>query len=100
MIQAVWNGAVLAAAEHTVKLEGNDYFPVESVRREFLTESSTTTVCPWKGTANYYSVTVGGKVNPDAVWYYPTPSARAQEITNHVAFWKGVQIQRTDDAGT
>ena len=100
MIQAVWNGAVLAEAEDTVKLEGNDYFPLASVRREFLTDSSTTTVCPWKGTASYYTVTVNGEVNPDAAWYYPTPSARAQEITNHVAFWKGVRIQRADNAGT
>ena len=93
MIRAVWNGAVLAEAEHTVKLEGNDYFPLESLRREFLDASATTTVCPWKGTASYYSVTVDGKVNPDAAWYYPTPSARAQEIANHVAFWKGVKIE-------
>ncbi|MEI7715114.1 MAG: DUF427 domain-containing protein [Mycobacterium sp.] len=93
MIRAVWNGAVLAEAEHTVKLEGNDYFPPESLRREFLDASATTTVCPWKGTASYYSVTVDGKVNPDAAWYYPTPSAKAQEIVNHVAFWKGVKIE-------
>jgi uncharacterized protein (DUF427 family) len=98
MIQAVWNGAVLAEAEDTVKLEGNDYFPLASVRREFLTDSSTTTVCPWKGTASYYTVTVDGEVNPDAAWYYPTPSARSQEITNHVAFWKGVRIQRSDES--
>ena len=93
MIRAVWNGAVLAEAEQTVKLEGNDYFPLESIRREFLSDSATTTVCPWKGTASYYSVTVDGKVNPDAAWYYPTPSAKAQEIANHVAFWKGVKIE-------
>jgi uncharacterized protein (DUF427 family) len=98
MIQAVWNGAVLAEAEDTVKLEGNDYFPLESVRPEFLTDSSTTTVCPWKGTASYYTVTVDGEVNPDAAWYYPTPSSRAQQIANHVAFWKGVQIQRSDES--
>ena len=98
MIQAVWNGAVLAEAEQTVQLEGNDYFPLESVHREFLTDSSTTTVCPWKGTASYYTVTVDGEVNPDAAWYYPTPSARAQQIANHVAFWKGVRIQRSDES--
>ena len=93
MIRAVWNGAVLAEAEQTVKLEGNDYFPLESIRREFLSDSATTTVCPWKGTASYYSVTVDGKVNTDAAWYYPTPSSKAQEIANHVAFWKGVKIE-------
>jgi uncharacterized protein (DUF427 family) len=98
MIQAVWNGAVLAEAEQTVQLEGNDYFPLECVHREFLTDSSTTTVCPWKGTASYYTVTVDGEVNPDAAWYYPTPSARAQQIANHVAFWKGVRIQRGDES--
>ena len=94
MIQAVWNGAVIAVAANTVQLEGNDYFPPESVRREFLSDSATTTVCPWKGTARYYTVTVGDQVNPDAAWFYPDPSARAQQIGNHVAFWKGVRIER------
>ena len=100
MIRAVWNGAVLAEAATTVQLEGNDYFPAESLRLEFLKESATTTVCPWKGTANYYTVTVDGEVNPDAVWYYPNPSARAQQIANHVAFWKGVRIERDNDSAT
>ena len=94
MIQAVWNGAVIAEAANTVQLEGNDYFPPESVRGEFLSDSATTTVCPWKGTARYYTVTVGDQVNPDAAWFYPDPSARAQQIGNHVAFWKGVRIER------
>lgn len=98
MIRAVWNGAVLAESPETVKLEGNDYFPLDSVHREFLSESPTTTVCPWKGTAHYYTVTVDGQVNPDAVWYYPNPSSRAQEIANHVAFWKGVKIERDDES--
>lgn len=100
MIRAMWNGAVLAEAATTVQLEGNDYFPAESLRREFVKESATTTVCPWKGTANYYTVTVDGEVNPDAVWYYPNPSARAQQIANHVAFWKGVRIERDNDSAT
>ena len=100
MIRAVWNGAVLAEAATTVQLEGNDYFPAESLRHEFLKESATTTVGPWKGTANYYTVTVDGEVNPDAVWYYPNPSARAQQIANHVAFWKGVRIERDNDSAT
>ena len=94
MIRAVWNGAVIADAANTVQLEGNDYFPPESVRLEFLSDSATTTVCPWKGTARYYTVTVGDQVNPDAAWFYPDPSARAQQIGNHVAFWKGVRIER------
>jgi uncharacterized protein (DUF427 family) len=100
MIRAVWNGAVLAEAATTVQLEGNDYFPAESLRNEFVKESTTTTVCPWKGTANYYTVTVDGEVNPDAAWYYPNPSSRAQQIANHVAFWKGVRIERDNDSAT
>lgn len=94
MIRAVWNGAVLAEAAETVPLEGNDYFPRECVRSEFLTDSSTTTRCPWKGTAHYYTVRVDGAENPDAAWYYPDPSARAQQIADHIAFWRGVQIER------
>ena len=97
MIRAVWNGAVLAEAAQTVKLEGNDYFPPQSVRREFLNDSATTTVCSWKGTAHYYTVTVDGQVNPDAGWYYPNPSSRAENIADHVAFWKGVRIDRDDE---
>lgn len=93
MIRAVWNGAVLAEAPETVRLEGNHYFPPDSVRREHLTTSSTTSVCPWKGTAHYYSVSVDGEVNPDAAWYYPSPSEQAQQIKDHVAFWKGVRIE-------
>ena len=68
--------------------------PQETVRGEFLSDSATTTVCPWKGTAHYYTVTVDGQSNPDAAWYYPDPSARAQQIGNHIAFWKGVRIER------
>ena len=93
MIRAVWNGEVLAESAETVQLEGNQYFPRESVRQEFLSDSTTTTVCPWKGTAHYYTVTVDGQANPDAVWYYPNPSPRAQQIANHVAFWKGVKVE-------
>ena len=94
MIRAVWNGTVLAESEQTVELEGNDYFPLDAVHREFLSDSATTTVCPWKGTAHYYTVTVDGQVNPDAAWYYPQPSSRAQQIGDHIAFWKGVRIER------
>lgn len=92
MIRAVWNGAVLAEAPETVRLEGNHYFPVDSLRREYFSDSATTTVCPWKGTARYYNVTVDGSVNSDAAWYYPEPSAKAGQIKDHVAFWKGVQV--------
>lgn len=96
MVRAVWNGAVLAEAPDTVRLEGNDYFPLDSVRREFLTDSDTTTRCPWKGTAHYYTVHVDGQSNPDAAWYYPDPSPRAAQIADHVAFWKGVRIERDE----
>lgn len=97
MIRAVWNGAVLAETAETVQLEGNDYFPADSLRRDFFSDSTTTTVCPWKGTASYYTVTVDGAVNPDAAWYYPAPSERAQKIADHVAFWKGVRVERSDE---
>lgn len=93
MIRAVWNGAVLAEAPETVRLEGNHYFPADSLRREYLSDSATTTVCPWKGTAHYYTVTVDGAVNADAAWYYPEPKAEAGEIKDHVAFWRGVQVE-------
>ena len=93
MFQAVWKGAVLAESDHTVRLEGNHYFPPESLRREFLTPGKTTSVCPWKGTASYYDVTVDGQVCKDAAWYYPQPSAAAAQIRDHVAFWRGIQVR-------
>ena len=93
MIRAVWNGAVLAEAPETVRVEGNHYFPVDSLRREYLSGSTTTTVCPWKGTAHYYTVTVDGQTNADAAWYYPEPKPKASEIKDHVAFWKGVRVE-------
>jgi uncharacterized protein (DUF427 family) len=93
MIRAVWNGAVLAEAPQTVRLEGNHYFPAESLRREYLEDSPTTTRCPWKGRAHYYTVVVDGSANPDAAWYYPTPSPLARKIKDHVAFWHGVRIE-------
>jgi uncharacterized protein (DUF427 family) len=93
MIRAVWNGAVLAEAPETVRVEGNHYFPVDSLRREYLSASTTTTVCPWKGTAHYSPVTVDGQTNADAAWYYPEPKAKASEIKDHVAFWKGVRVE-------
>ncbi len=93
MIRAIWNGAVLAEAAETVRLEGNHYFPADSLRREYLSDSTTTSVCPWKGTAHYYTVIVDGQVNDDAAWYYPEPSAKASQIADHVAFWKGVKVE-------
>ena len=93
MIRAVWNGVVLAEAPRTVRLEGNHYFPAESLRREYLEDSPTTTRCPWKGRARYYTVVVDGTVNPDAAWYYPKPSPLAHKIKDHVAFSHGVRIE-------
>jgi len=93
MIRAVWNGVVLAEAPRTVRLEGNHYFPADSLRREYLEDSPTTTRCPWKGRARYYTVVVDGTVNPDAAWYYPKPSPLARKIKDHVAFSPAVRIE-------
>ena len=93
MAKAVWNGAVLAESEETVVVEGNHYFPPDSIKKEFFEESSHNTVCGWKGTASYYDVVVNGERNKNAAWYYPTPKAEAENITNHVAFWNGVEVE-------
>jgi uncharacterized protein (DUF427 family) len=93
MIRAVWNGAVLAEAPRTVRVEGNHYFPPESVRREYLSDSPARSLCPWKGVARYYTVVVDGEVNPSAAWYYPHPSPLARRIKDHVAFWNGVEVE-------
>lgn len=92
-MRATWKGAVLAESEETVVVEGNHYFPADSVRREHFRESRTQTVCGWKGTASYYDVVVGGEVNPDAAWYYPEPKDAAKEIGGRVAFWRGVTVE-------
>lgn len=93
MAKAVWNGAVLAESDGCEMVEGNHYFPPETVKREYLKPSETHTVCSWKGTASYYHVEVGGQRNSDAAWYYPEPSAAARNIKDHVAFWKGVKVE-------
>jgi uncharacterized protein (DUF427 family) len=92
MTTASWNGVVLAESDDTVVVEGNHYFPRESVRPDVLRESATTSICPWKGTASYHSLEVDGEANPDAAWYYPTPKDAAKEITDRIAFWKGVEV--------
>jgi uncharacterized protein (DUF427 family) len=92
MTTASWNGVVLAESDDTVVVEGNHYFPRASVRAELLRDSTTTTICPWKGTASYHSVEVDGKTNADAAWYYPTPKNAAKEIADRIAFWKGVEV--------
>ena len=92
-MKAMWNGAVLAESDKTVVVEGNHYFPPDSIRKEHFRPSDTHTECGWKGTASYYSVEVGGKKNPDAAWYYPTPKDAAKQIAGYVAFWKGVTVE-------
>jgi len=97
MMRAVWKDVVLAEAAHTVSLEGNHYFPMDSLNQEYFAPSDHTSVCPWKGSARYLDVVVGDAVNRAAAWYYPQPSEAAREITNHVAFWRGVRIETTGD---
>jgi len=91
-MKASWNGHTIAESAHTEVVEGNHYFPKSSLDASKLKESLTTSVCPWKGTANYYSVIVDGKENKDAAWFYPAPSDAAKKIKDHVAFWKGVEV--------
>lgn len=91
-MKAIWNNQIIAQSNQTREVEGNQYFPADSVNREFLKASSTHTTCPWKGKASYYTLEVDGKENKDAAWYYPAPSDAAQKITGHVAFWKGVEV--------
>ncbi|MBT2510574.1 DUF427 domain-containing protein [Streptomyces sp. ISL-98] len=99
MMRAVWHGAVLAEAERTVVVEGNHYFPPESLHRQYFTESRAKSLCLWKGLARYYTVTVGGQVNANAAWYYPRPTPLAKKIKNHVAFWNGVTVEAPPETG-
>ena len=92
-MKAIWNEAVLAESNDTVVVEGNHYFPADSIEREYFQESATHTICPWKGEASYYTVAVDGKTNPDAAWFYSDPKPEAAEIKDYVAFWHGVQIE-------
>jgi uncharacterized protein (DUF427 family) len=93
-MRAEWNGTVLAESDDTVVVEGNHYFPRESLAPELFSPSSRTSVCPWKGTASYYDITVDGDVNPGAAWYYPDPKPAADEIRDRVAFWRGVTVSQ------
>lgn len=92
-MKATWKGAVLAESDDTVVVEGNHYFPAESLNREHFRESATHTTCPWKGVASYYDVAVGGEVNRDAAWFYPEPKDAAKQIRGRVAFWRGVVVE-------
>lgn len=92
MPKAIWNGVVLAESDQTEIVEGNHYFPPQTIHRKYFKASSHHTTCPWKGVASYYSLEVNGQKNENAAWYYPTPSAAASKIKDHVAFWRGVQV--------
>ena len=91
-MKAIWNGTVVAESDATRMVEGNHYFPPDSVKREYLKDSGTTSTCPWKGEASYYSLEVDGEKNEDAAWYYRAPKDAAAEIKDHVAFWRGVEV--------
>jgi uncharacterized protein (DUF427 family) len=92
-MRAIWQGVVLAQSDDTVVVEGNHYFPAESLCREYFRPSDHHSVCPWKGTASYYDVIVGGNVNAQAAWYYPEPKEAAAQIKGRVAFWRGVEVR-------
>ncbi|MEZ0067253.1 uncharacterized protein (DUF427 family) [Streptacidiphilus sp. MAP12-20] len=100
MVRAVWNGVVLAESEQTLVVEGNHYFPPEALHNEYFADSSSRTLCPWKGIAHYYDVTVDGRTNPGAAWFYPRPSPLARKIKNHVAFWHGVVVEESHETAT
>lgn len=94
-MKAIWNGKIIAESNDIVNVEGNDYFPIESIKKEYFKNSDTHSVCPWKGKASYYSLHVDDKINKDAAWYYPEPKEAAKEIKGRVAFWKGVEIVKS-----
>ena len=93
MARAIWNGVVVAESDQFETVEGNIYFPPDAIKSEHFTETETTSVCPWKGTARYYDLVVGGERNADAAWYYPTTKEAANNITGYVAFWRGVTVE-------
>lgn len=92
-MQASWNGQMIAESDDTVVVDGNHYFPSDSLVQEFFQPSKTTSVCGWKGSASYYTLEVDGKSNVDAAWYYPNPKAEAANIAGRIAFWKGVVVK-------
>ena len=92
-MKAIWKGVVIAESDKTIIIENNHYFPRETINKEYFISSETHSVCPWKGTASYFTLKVNGDENPDAAWYYPEPKYAAKEIENYVAFWRGVEIK-------
>lgn len=97
MYRAAWNEQILAESDRTIVVEGNHYFPPDSISREFFFESNSHTTCPWKGLASYYDIQVNGKINKNAAWYYPAPKEAAQQIKDYVAFWHGVKVLQVDE---
>ncbi len=93
MARATWNGAVVAESDDTIVVEGNLYFPRESIRDEYIADSDAHSRCPWKGMANYFDLVVDGKINSGAAWYYPEPKPAAADIKDYVAFWRGVKVE-------
>ena len=93
-MKAIWNGKVIADSNDTINVEGNQYFPADTVKSEFLSSSESHTVCHWKGTASYYDLIVEGETNKDAAWYYPESSGLAENIKGYIAFWKGVEVSK------
>ena len=93
MAKAIWEGATLAESSQTVEIEGNQYFPPDSIKQEFFQSSTHHTTCGWKGEASYYDVVVNGQRNPNAAWYYPEPKSAAKQIKGYIAFWRGVRVQ-------
>ena len=91
-MKATWNGAILAESDQTIEVEGNQYFPPDTINKEYFQQSDTHTVCGWKGEASYYNVVVNGQTNKDAAWYYPSTKPAADEIKGYVAFWRGVKV--------
>lgn len=94
MAKAIWEDTVLAESDRTIEIEGNQYFPPDAVRQEFLKPNDHHTTCPWKGLASYYDIEINGKKNSSAAWYYPEPKPPANHIKNYVAFWRGVKIEK------
>jgi uncharacterized protein (DUF427 family) len=94
MAKAIWNGVTLAESDRFEVVEGNIYFPPDTINRQYFKESDTHTICGWKGQASYYNIVVNGEANRDAAWYYPTPKQAAENIKDYIAFWRGVRVER------
>ena len=91
-MKAIWHDVILAESDATISIEGNYYFPAESIKKEYFQQSDYHSTCPWKGEAHYYNIVVDGEMNNNAAWFYPEPKEAAKEIKNYVAFWKGVEV--------